>query len=166
MKVEKASENAFTDMSSDDSSKLMPYEDPISRFEYAMVHGFERGVRHDHAERSLMLAVLQDAISCIQAGLTKPCPRNEKLLLETREWIYADEDSVFSFTNVCETAGFDPRALRVELKRWEAKLLEARIKEIKRPVLKQSKCAGNKKSMAQGSCLSPKIRGRIAQKTI
>ena len=55
-----------------------------------------------------MLAVLEDAIACIQAGLFKPSCRNEKLFQEAEEWINAIDDGVFSFTNVCETLGFRP----------------------------------------------------------
>src|SRR5512135_6109 len=60
---------------------------------------------HEHSilegERRLMLAVLEDAVSCFQkyAGATRP--RNRRLFQEAEEWFFEENGSdVFSFESV------------------------------------------------------------------
>jgi len=93
--------------------------DPISRFQYEKVHEAKKGLAEHQAERDLLLAVLEDGIACFQGYFSKPSRTNEKLLLETEEWINSNDDGVFSFNNVCETLGLDPDALRTGLRRWQ-----------------------------------------------
>jgi hypothetical protein len=68
-----------------------------------------------------MLAVLEDGITCFQGYFSKPSRTNEKLFLEAEEWIGSNDDGVFSFDNVCETLGLNPKALRKGLQQWRAK---------------------------------------------
>src|SRR4051794_15241622 len=62
-----------------------------------------RGAAHLEGERRLMLAVLEDAVSCFQkyAGATRP--RSKRLYKESEEWFLdTDEGSwPFSFESVC-----------------------------------------------------------------
>jgi hypothetical protein len=52
-------------------------------------------------EKALMLAVLEDAITCIQKG--------KRWFRETVDWIVTDDDDwLFSFNNICETLCLDP----------------------------------------------------------
>ena len=60
--------------------------------------------------RALMLAVLEDGITCFQQYFYQPSRTNEKLFLEAEEWISPNDDDLFSFNNVCETLGLDPDA--------------------------------------------------------
>ena len=58
-------------------------------------------------ERRLMLAVLEDAVSCFQkyAGATRP--RNKRLFQEAEEWFMDEEASwVFSFEAICTVLGY------------------------------------------------------------
>ena len=93
--------------------------DPIYRFQYEKVHEAKKGLAEHQAERDLMLAVLEDGIACFQGYFSKPSRTNERLFLETEEWISSNDDGVFSFNNVCETLGLDPDALRTGLRRWQ-----------------------------------------------
>ena len=71
-------------------------------------------------ERRLMVAILEDAVSCLSKDPQR-CPRQQKKSFdEAHSWINAsDADGwIFSFTNVCETLGFDPSYLRRGLNRW------------------------------------------------
>ncbi|MGH7855044.1 MAG: hypothetical protein ACREP3_16465 [Candidatus Binatia bacterium] len=73
-------------------------------------------------ERRLMVAILEDAVSCLSKN-PRRCPRPQrKSFEEAHSWINAsDADGwIFSFPNVCETLGFDPAYLRRGLNRWTA----------------------------------------------
>ena len=64
-------------------------------------------------ERVLMLAVLEDAISCLEKYATCASGKHKKLFEETRTWILTDDDDwLFSFNNVCEAVGLHPGRLR------------------------------------------------------
>lgn len=67
-----------------------------------------------------MVAILEDAVSCLSKN-PRRCPRQQrKSFEEAHSWINASdaEGWIFSFTNVCETLGFDPGYLRRGLNRW------------------------------------------------
>ena len=71
-------------------------------------------------ERRLMVAVLEDAVSCLSKD-PRCCPRQQrKSFDEAYSWINSNDTEgwVFSFTNVCETLGIDPSYLRRGLNRW------------------------------------------------
>lgn len=71
-------------------------------------------------EYRLMLAVLEDAISCFQKYLHARDERGKKLFREAEEWILEENyDWVFSFENVCEISGFDPAYIREGLLSWK-----------------------------------------------
>ena len=73
-------------------------------------------------ERRLMVAILEDAVSCLSKD-PRRCPRQQrKSFDEAHSWINANETEgwVFSFTNVCETLGIEPSYLRRGLNRWTA----------------------------------------------
>ena len=73
-------------------------------------------------ERRLMLAILEDAVSCLSKD-PRRCPRQQrKSFDEAHSWINESEAEgwVFSFTNVCESLGLDPSYLRRGLNRWTA----------------------------------------------
>ncbi len=80
---------------------------------------FKRTIRLD-PEKTLMFAVLQDAVICFQEYVAAYDKRRRTLFLEAEEWIL-EEDSfyLFSFVNVCESLGFDASYLRRGLMRWK-----------------------------------------------
>ena len=68
---------------------------------------------HLEPEKKLMLAVLEDAITCFQKYVSARDGKGKVLFQETEEWVLDQGDEwLFSFANVCDTLGFDPDYLR------------------------------------------------------
>jgi hypothetical protein len=75
-------------------------------------------------EKSLMLAILEDAIGCFQGYIDSQSPKGKKLFEEARDWIFDRNDEwIFSFENICEVFGQDPDYLRMGLLKWQEKRL-------------------------------------------
>jgi hypothetical protein len=80
-------------------------------------------------EKKLLLAVMEDAISCFQKYLFSKDGKGKALFLEAQEWILdEDTDWLFSFANVCEMLGFEPSYLRDGLLRWKSDKLDSHSK--------------------------------------
>ena len=66
--------------------------------------------------RALMLAVLEDAVQCIERGRRSRRFRTQRLAAEAHAWVRSDDRHwPFSFANVCDVLGFDADALRRRL---------------------------------------------------
>jgi hypothetical protein len=65
-------------------------------------------------ERRLMVAILEDAVSCLSMDPHRSNPRQKKQYEEAKHWVTTDEESewIFSFKNICEVLGMDPSYLR------------------------------------------------------
>jgi len=75
-------------------------------------------------EKRLILAMLEDAVSCFQVYVTARSGRGKRLFNETEEWIMTKHgDWIFSFASVCEILGFNPEYVRQGLRRWKKKTL-------------------------------------------
>jgi len=75
-------------------------------------------------EKRLILAMLEDAVSCFQAYVTARSGRGKRLFNEAEEWIMImHDDWIFSFASVCEILGFNPEYVRQGLRRWKQKTL-------------------------------------------
>jgi hypothetical protein len=75
-------------------------------------------------ERRLMLAVLEDAVSCFQkhAGATRP--RGRRLFQEAEDWFFAEETNwPFSFESICIVLGINAGYFRRGLQCWKEQLL-------------------------------------------
>ncbi len=71
-------------------------------------------------EKKLMLAVLEEAVSCFQKYVFARNRRGKRLFLEAEAWILEeDSDWVFSFENICEALGLSPQCIRGGLLRWK-----------------------------------------------
>jgi hypothetical protein len=71
-------------------------------------------------EKSLMLAILEDAVRCFQENHNARCGNRKRLFGEAQRWIFQpSSDWVFSFENVCAVLGFDPQYVRCGLRRWK-----------------------------------------------
>jgi hypothetical protein len=67
-------------------------------------------------ERFLMLAVLQDAITCLEKYGAFGSRGNRRLFDEARDWILSEDgDWLFSFNNVCEAVGLNAGYVRRRL---------------------------------------------------
>ena len=66
--------------------------------------------------RALMLAVLEDAVQCIENGRRQRRFGARRLAAEAEGWVRCDRtDWPFSFLNVCEALGIDVDAMRSRL---------------------------------------------------
>jgi len=75
---------------------------------------------HLEPEIRLMLAVLEDAVSCFQKYVTAQRPKEKVLFRDAEEWfLEKDSDSIYSFENICESLGLDPDYLRKGLVQWK-----------------------------------------------
>lgn len=82
---------------------------------------------HLEPEKTLMLAVLQDAVVCFQDSLAATDRRKRRLFLEAQEWIMEeDTDYLYSFENICDSLGFSPSYLRRGLMSWKEAMLGTR----------------------------------------
>lgn len=66
--------------------------------------------------RALMLAILEDAMLCIERGRRRRHARTRQLAAEAETWMRSDcREWLFSFASICDVLGMDPDALRVRL---------------------------------------------------
>lgn len=73
-------------------------------------------------EKRLMLAVLEDAIACMQKYFLAQKTKEKRLFRDAQEWILVkDSDWPFSFENICFHLGIDPNYLRDGLMRSKKK---------------------------------------------
>jgi hypothetical protein len=73
-------------------------------------------------EKSLMLAVLQDAVNNYQNNMMSQDKKGKRLFADAEDWIVqGGSDWIFSFENVCEALGFNPAYVRQGLLRWKEK---------------------------------------------
>lgn len=72
------------------------------------------------AEQKLMLAVLDDAVSCFQKYSAARDKIGMSLFHEAEEWILGQGKSkwLFSFDNICETLDLNPGYIREGLLHW------------------------------------------------
>ena len=85
-------------------------------------HAILRKSRVADPEHRLMVAILEDAVSCLSKDPKRCPPQQRKAFEEAHSWVNATDNEgwIFSFANVCETLGFDPAYMRRGLNHWSA----------------------------------------------
>ena len=77
-------------------------------------------------EKRLILSVLEDAVECFMKCIDAGTNKGQRLFRDADEWIsHEDKRWVFSFDNVCEMLDINPEYMRMGLKRWKERKLEA-----------------------------------------
>lgn len=73
----------------------------------------------DHfPEKKLMFAVLEDGVTCYQNLISTQEEKGKRQFDEVEGWILEENsDWLFSFDNVCESIGLNPRYIRAGLMR-------------------------------------------------
>jgi hypothetical protein len=78
------------------------------------------GASPTQPEKTLMFAVLLDAVECFQKYAGREANR---LFKDTDEWIFEDDHEwPFSFINICEAVDIDPKYLRKGLSHWKKRV--------------------------------------------
>ena len=75
-------------------------------------------------EKKLMLAVLEDAVTCYQEYHLARCGERKKTFDEAADWIFGSSEGVFGFENICSVLNLDPEYIRSGLRRWRSKEVE------------------------------------------
>lgn len=69
--------------------------------------------------KRLMLAILEDALRCIQRHADARSGACRRMYREAEQWLCSESgNALFSFTMVCETLGIEPKYLRSGLRQW------------------------------------------------
>ena len=67
-----------------------------------------------------MLAILQDAVACLEKGLFRSSQRCSRPAYEAAQWIaQRDPMWLFSFENICDNLNLDAEGLRQQLLKKE-----------------------------------------------
>jgi hypothetical protein len=79
---------------------------------------FKKDIRE--GEERLMFAVLENAVEYFQKYVLARKPSGKKLFQEAEEWFLEKEnESFFSFENICETLGLHPDHIRKGVMVWK-----------------------------------------------
>ena len=85
-----------------------------------------QGTSGRQPEKSLMSAVLLDAIECFQKYPVLHDKYSNRLFRETENWILEnDREWLFSFINICEALAIDPHYLRKGLLHWKGNAMRS-----------------------------------------
>jgi len=77
-------------------------------------------------EKRLILSVLEDAVECFMKCIDASTSKGQRLFREADEWIaHEDKRWVFSFDNVCDMLDINPEYMRMGLRKWKDKRLDA-----------------------------------------
>ncbi len=80
---------------------------------------------HLEPEKSLLLAILEDAVHCIEKYRAATDRAGKERFREAESWIMKPGNEwIFSFDNVCELLGLDPQYIRQGLQKHWAKSVE------------------------------------------
>ncbi|HEX9444531.1 MAG TPA: hypothetical protein VGA73_10440 [Candidatus Binatia bacterium] len=78
-------------------------------------------------EKTLMMAVMEDAIGCVQKYARSRNPKSAQMFRDAEEWILEkDSEWLFSFDQICSSLGWNPSYVRRGLIEEMARLAAAR----------------------------------------
>ncbi len=111
---------------------------------------------HLDPEKRLVLAVLEDAITCFQKTILAKDEKGKGLFRETEEWLMEEDIHwLFSFNNICDVMGFSPDYVRHGLLRWKESKLT------KRPPAKIYRLASRRENRKSGHAVRPRTGQRL-----
>jgi len=93
-------------------------------------------------EKRLILSVLEDAIECFMKCIDASTSKGQRLFRDADEWIaHEDKRWVFSFDNVCDMLDINPEYMRMGLRKWKDKRLDAIARRRAAQVLEAERAA-------------------------
>lgn len=85
------------------------------------IYGGQRAALRWSSEYRLLLAVLQDAVTCWFRYCRAHNGREQRMFQEIQGWFWDEErDWLYAFESICEHLDLDPSAIRRGLMRWRA----------------------------------------------
>jgi len=76
-------------------------------------------------EKRLMIAILKDAVECLEKYRGSRTSVGRVSYQSAIEWVEdTDTDWLYSFTNICDLLGFDPHYLREQLLKRESRYIK------------------------------------------
>ena len=76
-------------------------------------------------EKRLMIAILKDAVECLEKYRESRSDTGKISYQNAIEWVEdTDTDWLYSFTNICDLLGFDPHYLREQLLKRENRYIK------------------------------------------
>jgi hypothetical protein len=104
-------------LTANDAALLLFQPDVLLASEF---FGSARRERRTDPTKKLVLAMLEDAVNCLQHYASDPSERGRTLFHNARTWIMDRHNYwIFSFENVCELLELNPDYIRDGLRRWE-----------------------------------------------
>jgi hypothetical protein len=99
----------------------------LSEFDILAIQQYsDQGTSGPQPGKSLMFAVLLDAVECFQKYALSRDEYENRLFRETEIWICEENrEWPFSFINVCEALTIDPPYLRKGLLRWKQTAMQS-----------------------------------------
>ncbi len=108
------------------------YDDFLARilepdiFPPSQFYGAKGLSRKLEGEKRLMIAILKDAVECLDKYRGSRNGPGQGQYQDALDWIQDEgTDWLFSFTNICDLLGFDPQYLRGVLLKREHKFVKA-----------------------------------------
>ena len=76
-------------------------------------------------EKRLMIAIMKDAVECLEKYRESRSDTGKISYQNAIEWVEdTDTDWLYSFTSICDLLGFDPRYLREQLLKRENRYIK------------------------------------------
>jgi hypothetical protein len=112
-------------------------------------------------EKRLILSVLEDAIECFMKCIDASTSKGQRLFRDADEWIaHEDKRWVFSFDNVCDMLDINPEYMRMGLRKWKDKRLDAIARRRAAMVLEAERAAaeaGMEPAAADAAIAAPAV---------
>jgi hypothetical protein len=90
------------------------------------LYGSRRGSAALEPLKRLMMAILLDALRCVQRNFEAATLRKRREFREAQNWVFTDRnDGIFSFNTVCSVLDTDPDLLRQRLIRFQCERVES-----------------------------------------
>jgi hypothetical protein len=101
----------------------------LSEFDILAIRQYSdhwRGTSSLQPEKSLMLAVLLDAVESFQEYVLLRDEHANRRFRETEDWIVRNDHKwLFSFRNICDALEIDPQYLRKSLLHWKKHAMQS-----------------------------------------